>query len=217
MAQTPTAFTQSYDHLAIRLLTKCGVSKPFIPFDGSKPELPIGCLALWDTGATTSAITKELADKLGLLPFSRTKVSHAGGTSAANLYKVNIYLPNRVAFHSITVMEAVLNKCDALIGMDIISKGDFVITNRNNKTIFSFQMPSTHEYDFVKQINNSVGVKNNKRKKKKAALSAAFSVIVSIRNRISHTQQYSTKYNYCVLFQVNQIAQYRYPEKSYQD
>ena len=165
MIQVPTAFTQCYDHLAMRLLTKCGVGKPFIPFEGSKPELPIDCLALWDTGATISAITKELANKLGLMPFSRTNVSHAGGTSAANLYKVNVYLPNRVAFHSITVMEAVLNKCDALIGMDIISKGDFVITNRNNKTVFSFQIPPTHEYDFVKQINNNVG--NNKKKKKK--------------------------------------------------
>lgn len=162
--QSPTAFTQSFDHLAMRLLTNCGVSKPFNPFDGSKPELPIGCLALWDTGATVSAITKELANKLGLLPFSRMDVSHAGGTSIANLYKVNIYLPNRVAFHSITVMEAVLNKCDALIGMDIISNGDFVITNRNKKTIFSFQIPPTHEYDFVKQIHNNVGSKEKKKK-----------------------------------------------------
>ena len=51
-------------------------------------------------------------------------------------------------------MEGVLNGCEVLIGMDIITVGDFVVTNRNGKTVFSFQTPSTHEYDFVKQIRN---------------------------------------------------------------
>lgn len=79
---------------------------------------------------------------------------HAGGEGITNLYKVNIFLPNGIGVQAVTVMEGVLNGCEVLIGMDIITVGDFVVTNRNGKTVFSFQTPSTHEYDFVKQIRN---------------------------------------------------------------
>lgn len=37
---------------------------------------------------------------------------------------------------------------DLLIGMDIISLGDFAITNVNGKTTFSFRLPSTSIIDF---------------------------------------------------------------------
>lgn len=56
---------------------------------------------------------------------------------------------------------------DMLIGMDIITLGDFALTHKNNGTVFSFQIPSTHEYDFVKQIQNGVGTKSKKKTKKR--------------------------------------------------
>lgn len=34
--------------------------------------------------------------------------------------------------------------------MDIISKGDFAITNVDGKTVFSFRIPSVETIDFVK-------------------------------------------------------------------
>jgi preprotein translocase subunit SecA len=37
-----------------------------------------------------------------------------------------------------------------LIGMDIIGLGDFVVTNFNGKTMFSFRMPSMASMDFCK-------------------------------------------------------------------
>lgn len=51
-----------------------------------------------------------------------------------------------------------------LIGMDIINLGDFALTHKNGGTVFSFQIPSTHEYDFVRQIELGVGQKNAKKK-----------------------------------------------------
>ena len=33
------------------------------------------------------------------------------------------------------------------------------------KTVFSFQIPSTHEYDFVKQIDQGVGQRKTKKKR----------------------------------------------------
>ena len=38
-----------------------------------------------------------------------------------------------------------------LIGMDIITLGDFAITNQNHTTTFSFRMPSLHTIDYQRQ------------------------------------------------------------------
>jgi preprotein translocase subunit SecA len=51
------------------------------------------------------------------------------------------------------VTEGILSGTDVLIGMDIISKGDFSITASQQKTKFSFQIPSTHDTDYVKEYN----------------------------------------------------------------
>jgi len=40
-----------------------------------------------------------------------------------------------------------------LIGMDVICKGDFAITNFQGNTTFSFRMPSMYEIDFVAEGN----------------------------------------------------------------
>jgi preprotein translocase subunit SecA len=39
-----------------------------------------------------------------------------------------------------------------LIGMDIIARGDFAVTNYDGKTVFSFRMPSVEQIDFVEQL-----------------------------------------------------------------
>jgi hypothetical protein len=43
----------------------------------------------------------------------------------------------------VRVTEATITgDADVLIGMDIIQNGDLTLTNANNKTVFSFQIPS---------------------------------------------------------------------------
>jgi len=41
---------------------------------------------------------------------------------------------------------------DALIGMDIITVGDFAVSNFNGKTTHSYRTPSAGEIDFVNDI-----------------------------------------------------------------
>lgn len=65
-------------------------------------------------------------------------------------------LPNGVGFHTMTVMEAVLKDCDVLIGMDIITRGDFAITHSDGNTTFSFQIPSVRKIDFEKDTTPKV-------------------------------------------------------------
>ncbi|MDD4154519.1 MAG: SEC-C metal-binding domain-containing protein [Bacilli bacterium] len=109
--------------------------------------------AIWDTGATNTVISSKLVKTLQLFPVSVTKVSNTTGTYNANQYLVDIILPNNVHVRDILVTEGFLPNCDLLIGMDIITKGDFCVTNMNRKTMFSFHMPSQHSFDFVKTKN----------------------------------------------------------------
>lgn len=64
-------------------------------------------------------------------------------------YLVNIRLPNSVAFMGVRVTKGNLGDADVLIGMDIISQGDFAVTNLGGLTKFSFRVPSATHIDFV--------------------------------------------------------------------
>ncbi len=161
----PVAFTVTNPTLLDKLITPCGVCPAFDPTCGL-PHPPVSQFnALWDTGATNSAISPKVVKALGLKPYTIAKVFHAQGESQTGVYLVNVFLPNNVAIQSLRVSEGILNGCDMLIGMDIISHGDFSITHKDGGTVFSFQMPSTHEYDFVKQIQHNRQSKSKKKKK----------------------------------------------------
>ncbi|MCK4911673.1 MAG: SEC-C domain-containing protein [Thermodesulfovibrionales bacterium] len=45
---------------------------------------------------------------------------------------------------------------DILIGMDIMSKGDFAVSNHGGNTTFTFRMPSIEEIDFNSKKNPPV-------------------------------------------------------------
>ncbi|MCY3799447.1 MAG: retroviral-like aspartic protease family protein [Chloroflexi bacterium] len=111
--------------------------------------------ALWDTGATASVVSQEVAAKLELLPEGTAEVFHAQGSKHAPKYFVNLGLPNRVQVVGVEVLEGILKGCDVLIGMDIINMGDFALTNRDGITMLSFQMPSIRHIDFVKILEET--------------------------------------------------------------
>ena len=104
---------------------------------------------LRDTGATISAITKRVAADLGLPTEARIPIQHAGGVSDMPQHYVNLLLPNNVIMVGRAVAQLPLTDYDVIVGMDIISEGDFAISNCNGKTTFTFRMPSVQEFDFV--------------------------------------------------------------------
>jgi hypothetical protein len=108
--------------------------------------------AIWDTGATGSAISKHVAQQLGLIPSGIAEVNTAGGTVNQSTYTIDIGLPNKVLIQGIvaTEIDALTGGCDALIGMDVINLGDLSITNHKGITCMSFRFPSSHEIDYVK-------------------------------------------------------------------
>lgn len=78
----PQSFTVEYSNIVNMLNTECGVCKSFNPTieKGEHPKVE-KFKALWDTGATGSVITKNVVDKLGLIPTGFGKVYHANGES----------------------------------------------------------------------------------------------------------------------------------------
>lgn len=124
--------------------------------DKKKNFTPQKWKSLWDTGATSSAITKRIVDELALVPCGKVKMNTANGYIDVNTYLVNIVLPNGVTAKNVLVSCCNLGAdVDILIGMDIIKHGDFSITNVGNKTTFSFRTPSVKEIDYVKELNDT--------------------------------------------------------------
>jgi hypothetical protein len=118
----------------------------------------INVTAIWDTGATGTSITSSVVRRLGLTPTGGTNVSTANGVVFQNTYTIDVGLPNGVIIRGIVATEvSSLAGADALIGMDIITLGDFSITNHNGNTCMSFRIPSLHEIDYV--TNLYAGVK----------------------------------------------------------
>jgi hypothetical protein len=147
------AFTLHEDHLMREIVCDCEVSSPFNPFQNPPPKThppKIKVKALWDTGATNCAITKKLIDDLKLTPFTKVTVHHAEGNNVKDVYKVNIILPNGVGFPLLNVTEckSTAGAFDIIIGMDVITQGDFSITNVGGKTKVSFRAPSKVHIDF---------------------------------------------------------------------
>lgn len=95
---------------------------------------------------------------LGLVPTGMAQVSTANGLATQNTYTIDVRLPNDVTILGIiaTEIDALSGGCDALIGMDVITLGDFSITNHNGVTCMSYRVPSGHEIDYVK--NPTYGV-----------------------------------------------------------
>ena len=101
-------------------------------------------------------ITQAVVDQCGLQPIGTTTVSLAmHDIPDAEVFLVNIYLPNQVAIPALRVIKLAPKSGDVLIGMDIISSGDFALTHPGRKTKFSFRVPSQANIDFVAETNRA--------------------------------------------------------------
>jgi len=157
-----SAFTSKAHGLANVLPSEVSVYQQ-IP--GQKPKIE-KFVAIWDTGATSSVITPAVVKKLGLIASGKTNIHGvAGSKNDADTYFVTFILPNNVRVEGVRVTEVpqMAGNADMLIGMDIITLGDFSVTNVGGKTIYSFRIPSVKTIDYVDEINRSKPVKSIKK------------------------------------------------------
>ena len=108
---------------------------------GINRAAPVVCSAIWDTGAACSVVSTEVVRQLNLPVLGRKSVHTANGIYHANVYSVDVMLPNKLVVSGVEVTESDLRLCDALIGMDVISLGDMKVANKGN-TKFVFRIPA---------------------------------------------------------------------------
>ena len=151
------AFFNNFEIRKNVIQTVCHVSSPF---DSSTQNTQVN--AIWDTGATLTAINPSLALQLGLLTVGRKPVRGVHSEQEVNEYIINLTLPNKLEIKNIPVVAIDIGS-DVLIGMDIIGAGDFVICRGQ---YFSFVYPSfDNPMNFVDK-GNSVNKKVQSHNKK---------------------------------------------------
>ena len=131
-----SAIETEFPGIVRAVVTEIGIVTGMI---GSVTEV-VKCGALWDTGAIYSVISKSFAEKLGLFPTDTQRAYTAQGFYEASIYRVDIMLPNNIVVKGLQIGDGELQDFDFLIGMDVISLGDFHLTNNGN-TIFKFVIP----------------------------------------------------------------------------
>ncbi len=176
------AFTIRYVKRVNVLITKVGVTAPLLreEIEAQRPK-PNEYVAIWDTGATHSSITKKVADELGLKPTGIVEVGYGNGVAQTNTYLVNILLPNNVTVGQVRVTEVKLkqdtntpeqHRPQLLIGMDIIGMGDFAITSGAGNTILTFRTPSIKELDFIPETQDNNIMEGGNRESRRRLLRA---------------------------------------------
>ena len=139
------SFTTRYNGLSNVLKNEVSIAMP-----SASVDLNQKWVALWDTGASNTVITKSVVDALALKPVSMGVATTPQGTYNAYMYYIDLYLPNHVVFPKLLVMEGQPAGCNILIGMDVIGQGDFAVSNFNGETVFSYRYPTLTTIDFVK-------------------------------------------------------------------
>lgn len=76
------------------------------------------------------------------------QVAGIHGTEYEYTYYVDLMVPGEMTFKTLEVTEGELEDVDVLIGMDVISQGDFCISNGNNETVVAFRSPAGEPIKF---------------------------------------------------------------------
>ena len=137
-------YRQEYTVLANAIVTNAIV----VPTDaevraGEQPSLYYYTdSAAWDTGAQFTLISPRVVEALGLKPSGKGQYMGIGGDQESDTFFVHIGLPNGQLKRYVNAYCADLDDYDLLLGMDIITQTDLLITNKDGKTTFQFRTPS---------------------------------------------------------------------------
>lgn len=113
---------------------------------------------IWDTGAMHSCITRDLAHRLHLSVVGFVSVSGVHGVKDnVPVYFVRLTLNNQDIWLDIQVTECERlsdpsDNVQMLIGMDVIGKGDFAISNHAGRTVMTYRKPSVATTDYVAEL-----------------------------------------------------------------
>ena len=137
-----SSFSKQYDGFASNIITNAIVF-PGVKLEKMTIETPrhFSKNALWDTGAQITVISDKVVKSLGLTPYGKGTEMGIGGEDDVDTYHIHVLLPNGFLVCDVEAYCSDIED-DILIGMDIISLTDFIITNKDCKTNFIMRAPS---------------------------------------------------------------------------
>lgn len=142
------ALTKTYSGLSNRIITPIKVTNP-------KTGAIIETFGVWDTGAQCSVIRQDLVDLLNLEYRGMKHIIGIQSEEDRPTYFANVKLNNEQISTDMLITGVNAFSKDEnegmLIGMDIISKGDFSITNFQGNTVMTFRKPSQGTVDYCKE------------------------------------------------------------------
>ena len=101
------------------------------------------CNAIWDTGATSSMISRRIAKKLKLHSTGKVQISGVHGVVETNTYIVDLLFDNGFEISGLHVSEADDGGgFDVLIGMDVIGQGQFSVDGTGSGCDVFFAFPA---------------------------------------------------------------------------
>lgn len=141
--------TFRYQSPAYELISDVTIMKPgFKNIPSSKKLLT---RALWDTGSDGCMIDETVASNLGLEVTGNIMIAGIHGVKEVNEYIIDILITDKIRFNKVSAasVRGLDEGYNVFIGMDIINKGGFAVTqNQNGGTTMSFTMPCLREIDF---------------------------------------------------------------------
>lgn len=136
-------YVDQQENLVEAIITPVAVCEAVEIADGMViPKIYRTLNCMWDTGSTNTLITQEVVNELGLKPYGRALISDNTTVEECDTYLVHIGLPTGNTVLKLEVMLSNSQDYDVVIGMDVITLGDFVLTNADGKSVFSFRYPS---------------------------------------------------------------------------
>src|ERR1017187_6989096 len=93
------ALTIKYDNIAHILTCSVNMLYPKSLLNSGETQASAVHLAIWDTGASASAITELMAQRLGLKPNGMKIVNGLGGSINKNKYLIDVIFPNGLIKH----------------------------------------------------------------------------------------------------------------------
>lgn len=101
------------------------------------------CNAIWDTGATSSMISRRIARELQLHSTGEVEISGVHGVNSANTYIVDLIFACGFMIPGLRVSEADDGGgFDVLIGMDVISRGRLTVDGLGEGCHITFAFPA---------------------------------------------------------------------------
>jgi len=147
------SFTVEYPNIAFELKTPIAISPPVTKNSMSDFTQ---YNAIWDTGAALTGISPRIVKDYNLKPSGMIKtIGIEGNLTDKDTYLLNVILFNNLEIHGLTVAQIsyVGDGSDVLIGMNLITLGDFAVTNQKNRTVFSFRSPSDTTISFPGEVH----------------------------------------------------------------